>query len=271
MNEVLHDFSAASLAAAVEANLFKYFRYLCSSPSVELRDSAKLTWFITGIPHPFMNGVLRTQLTSDDADNAIEEALAHFKSRQVRFTWWVRSAPRPADLGQRLAAHGLAYCEDPFGMAADLLALDEDSGYTTDLTIEVVDDEDALEQWVRAVLTGFELPDTAKNACLDLFAGLGFDMPLRNYVGLFHGEPVATSQLFLAAGVAGIYYVATAPEARRRGIGTTMTLAPLREARAMGYRIGILQSSEMGLGVYRRLGFEECCTLRYAVSGGRSG
>jgi predicted acetyltransferase len=45
-----------------------------------------------------------------------------------------------------------------------------------------------------------------------------------------------------------------------------VTLAALREARRLGYRIGVLQSSEMGLGVYRRLGFEQYST--YAVYAG---
>jgi len=31
----------------------------------------------------------------------------------------------------------------------------------------------------------------------------------------------------------------------------------------MGYRAGVLQSSEMGFGVYRKLGFEKLCAMEH--------
>jgi hypothetical protein len=46
-------------------------------------------------------------------------------------------------------------------------------------------------------------------------------------------------------------------------VRSAMTLAPLYEARALGYRAAILQSSEMGYRVYRRLGFQKQCQIDY--------
>jgi GNAT superfamily N-acetyltransferase len=126
-----------------------------------------------------------------------------------------------------------------------------------------VEDTTALKQWAYASMIGFGLPETSVDTGFELFAGLGFDLPLRNYLATVDGEPAATSQLLLGAGVAGIYVVATFPAARRQGIGAAITLAPLHDARAMGYRIGILHASPLGEGVYRRLGFQEYCRMSH--------
>lgn len=271
MSDILEDFSAPVLVEAIKANLFEWLEYLGRSPKAELYDGPNMTWVITGIPHYYWNCVLRAQFAPDDVDAKIDETVTHFKSRNVaRFTWWTEPATQPTDLGKHLEAHGFTYTEGSTGMAVDLLALNEDVTAPSALRIERVRDTGTLKKWVQASIIANDQPDTSENTWFDLFSGLGFDLPLHNYVGFLKGEPVAVSELFLAAGVAGIYVVGTIPEARRQGIGSTLTLVPLREARDMGYRIGVLGATPMGLGVYRRLGFQEYCKLDFYLWAGET-
>lgn len=71
------------------------------------------------------------------------------------------------------------------------------------------------------------------------------------------GKVAAVSAMGLLDGVAGIYCVAVLPEYRNRGLGAAVTAEPLRRAAKVGYDIGVLQASTMGLPVYQRLGFVE--------------
>jgi hypothetical protein len=70
-------------------------------------------------------------------------------------------------------------------------------------------------------------------------------------------QRASASRSPMAAGVAGIYAVATIERARRRGMGTAVTLPPLLDARARGYVAGVLRFSEMGYGIYAGMGFTQ--------------
>jgi hypothetical protein len=227
VSSILKDLSAPALIAAIRANQFEWWRTLGSSPKAEFCEGPEVTWLLTGLPTPSMNTVLLKQANPDHVDAIIESILVHFRSRGVtKVSWWTEPGAQPADLGARLVGHDLTYRDGAPGMAVDLLVLNEDLPTPNGPTIEAVRDKEALRKWADASMSGFGLPETVVEPGFDLFAGLGFDLPLRNYVGILNGEPVATSELLLGAGVAGIYAVATIPDARRQGIGAAMTLPP---------------------------------------------
>ncbi|MHC4434723.1 MAG: GNAT family N-acetyltransferase [Planctomycetota bacterium] len=259
MTGISHDLSAPALTTAIEANQFEVFRLFRYWSRAEVHDDPDMLWIITDIAHSLFNSVFRAQLEPDNIDAAIKATIARGRSRNVPILWWVGPATRPANLGEYLEAYGFTRLGDGPGMAVDLLALNEGLPAPPGLTVEQVADVETLEQWCHC----FEWPDFVEDAWLDLLTsiGLGAQSPLRYYLGRLKGEPVAASLLFLGTHVAGIYNVATLPEARRQGIGTATTIAPLREARALGYRVGILQSSEMGFSVYRKIGFREYCKI----------
>jgi hypothetical protein len=262
MEKILKDLSESSLVAAIEANLFEIFRLFKQWSQAEVHDSPELLWVNTEIPFPLFNSILKPRLSPENMDDAINAAIARCKTKNVPMLWWTGPSTKPADLGSRLEAFSFQATEVP-GMAADLDSLPEKMELPEDLVIERVESDEDLEKWCRVLCTAFEMPDFTGDALFDLYRSLGFDpsSPLRNYLGSLNDEVVATSTLYMGAGVAGIYSVSTLERARRKGIGSAMTAAPLMDSRCLGYRVGILQSSELGFNVYHRLGFQEYCKI----------
>jgi GNAT superfamily N-acetyltransferase len=260
MQTILRDFSAHSLVKkAIQANWQNYHYCLGHAPSVELSIGRYLTWLVTNIPDHFMNLVVCTQLPPEGADELVENALAHFRSLGIRKLSWLAEEGVPAlEIKRYLLSHGLTFRESfAIEMAADLIGLQEDLPCPAGLKIVRVEDQETLREWIHIASIGFGVAEEHEQAWYEIFTEAVFDQPFWSYLALLNEEPVATSQLFLSAGVAGIYNVTAVPEARGQGIGAAITLAPLLDARAIGYRIGILQASSLGYGVYRRLGFQD--------------
>jgi GNAT superfamily N-acetyltransferase len=248
-----------SVKSAIKANWEAYHYCLGRSPNVELSIGRYLTWLMTDLPDFFMNLVVSTRLPSEDADELIESALAHFRSMNIRKLSWLAHEGIPsAKINKALLSHGLTFKESfATEMAIDLSPLPGDLPIPPGLRIVPVVDEDTLRQWIHVASIGFRISEEFEKVWYDFFVDAIIDTHFRTYLALLNGKPVGTSQLFLSEGVAGIYNVTCIPEARGQGIGSAITLAPLLQAREIGYRVGILQASQQGYGVYRRLGFQD--------------
>lgn len=263
VNDALQDLSAPALVTAIEANLFDLFHRLGRWPRAEWYEDGALWWAITDIPFAMFTSALRPRFVPDDLDAALDVVIARYQSGNIPALWWTGPTTTPADLGARLVAHGFRQTDDGPGMAVDLQALNEDIPIPSGFTIEKVSHAAALRTWFHPFVAGFDVPDDFTEPFIDWYEWAIFraGVPLHTYLGRLNGEPVACSSVYFGAGVAGIYDVATIPEARRQGIGALITLAPLRDARTLGYRAAILHASQMGHGVYRRLGFRQYCTI----------
>ncbi len=260
MNEHASGSSGRDLIRAIESNGEEFLLALGRAAGAEERDDGRVRWVIGNCPIGYHNCVVRADLSPEETDEVILESLERFRALGVPGSWHVGPSMRPPDLGERLLAHGFDYGGDDIGMAADLSALREDLRLPETFTVERVRDERGLAVWTNTLAAGFGEGPVEAEWVGEMYRriGLGDDAPWRHYLGRLDGEPVATSTLFLAAGVAGIYFVFTLEEARGQGIGAAVTLAALHDARC---RVGVLGSSEMGYPVYRRLGFHEYCRI----------
>ena len=260
MQDILRDLSEIKLVkTAIKANWKNYHYCLWQSPNVELSINPYLTWLLTGIPDHFMNLVVCTKLPKDGVEDLIENAMNHFREINVtRLSWLIEEGMPANELKKHLLAHGLTLrVSFATEMAADLTSLPENIPLPDGLSILPVSDHETLKKWIHVASISFGVPESLEDTWCDFFDKAVFDLPFRTYLALLNGKPVATAQLFLSAGVAGVYNVTCIPQARGRGIGAAITMAPLLDAQKMGYQVGVLQASQSGYKVYRRLGFQD--------------
>ena len=263
MSNILQDLSPSHLINAIEENLAAFLPVFGKLGDFYLDNPLGVKRSITNIPISLFNSVMDARLATEQVDVAIQCILADAKARNVPILWWIGPSTQPADLGKYLEKYDFSLDDEGPGMAVDLANMNESLPAPSDVSIQIAQDEVAWQQWIRTMAIGFEVPASADFVVKGWqdFLCIADPKTTMAYLGFLNGKPVATSLLFLAAGVAGIYAVATVPEARRKGIGTLLTRYPLIQARSKGYKIGILQSSGMGRGVYRSLGFQEYCEI----------
>jgi len=262
MDNIQTDVSTGALITAIQANLCDLFRLLSRADPAEHYENGKFTRWHTPIPHPWFNGVLSSDPPTVDDDPFIDETVQYFRDKGVpAFTWWMEPHLKRSDWEPVLFRHGFGLTDDTPGMAVDLQAINESMPLPDGFEVRVVKDEDTLRTWANIFVNGYGLPAGWESNVFDLWMKFGLELPTHNYLGYLNNRPVSASTVFKGGGVAGIYNVATLPEARGKGLGTAMTLKPLQDARAAGYRIGILQPSDMGFNIYKKLGFRQLCQI----------
>jgi GNAT superfamily N-acetyltransferase len=260
----------------MEANLWRALREMIALvPGAEIHDDPEALWFITGVPHPLFNGILRPHLAPDDVEAWSAQVMQQFRARGVPLLWWLGPNALPGDLGTWLEQQGLRTDGPSPGMTADLLSEEVATPLPPCVEIVQITDSAMRALWGPTLFKGFGL-DCALLQHPGMVAFLEHQ-PLdtvarwRHYLALCEGTPAGAASLFLAEGVAGIYNVAVLPELRRQGIGVALTARTMREARTQGYRVAVLQASALGAPVYRQLGFREICAVTtYVWLGERS-
>ena len=257
------DLSEAALVNAIRMNLCDFFRYLTGKLSLEDRfENDRFTRWYTPLSHPWFNGILCRATPTPADEDFIRETVQYFKERGVGvFTCWLEPHLDRLEWEVFLSEFGFGFSDGTPGMAVDLNSFPETSTVPDGLEIRIVEEESVMRTWAHVFTLGYGMPPDWESMIFDVWSKIGLDFPVQNYLGYLDGQPVSTSTVFYSAGVAGIYDVATLPEARGRGLGSALTLAPLLDARQAGYRIGVLQSSEMGFGVYKRMGFRHLCQI----------
>lgn len=244
------DAVAGTIGARAARHLEIAFREFMTGPGST--HHASYLRLVTGEPHPLGN--LAVVYVPDDPAAALEAASPLLDCAAPACIIFPRGAGPEvvATLKERgfgIEASMPAMAVDIEAMAAT--ALPEGYDWTR------VGDGDDGREWAEALAVGYEIPRGLAEVFspAELGADMAPDAQTQFFAVVRDGKQVATSMLYLADGLAGIYCVSTIPEERNRGLGAHATAEALRIARRLGYRVGVLQSSSAGYPVYIRLGF----------------
>jgi GNAT superfamily N-acetyltransferase len=217
----------------------------------ERRDGYDLVVFPL-VPVPQFNGVWPLD---DSAAASLSGALDEIEQLGLPYSVQIRRGRTPGfeEEARRL---GLTVDEPMPGMVAT--PDDLHGPQLPELEIVRVETADGLAQGLAVAAAGFGAPADllAPLYLLETAAVAG----LEYYLGRVDGRDVSTSVGYTIDDTVGVFNVATPAEHRGRGYGAALTAQAAREGFAAGADLAWLQSSAMGLSVYRRLGFREAET-----------
>jgi hypothetical protein len=265
MVKILTDLSSTALAKAVVENCYAFTPFSHGWKDAETYAGKDVNWVVTDIGFPPANSAFHTNLAPENAGNAIESFKAKGREKNVPLQWYISQDTKPINFTKILTDHGFTTHGDGTGgagMAIDLQAMNESEPVPEGLEIIEVKDNKTLKTWCHIASVGFGIPEQAEPAIVKLFqTDIEYRQPEKFYLGILDGKPVSTSMFYLGEGVVGIYFVATVPEGRNKGAAFAVTQKALKDGRALGYRVGILQASKMGEPVYKCMGFNPVCRV----------
>ena len=97
-------------------------------------------WLDSGLNSATYNCVVSTHLGPESADAYVAAITAHFRQDARTASWHIGPGSSPADLGERLRAHGWTFDFGEPGMAIDLTPLPGAIALPEGLAIETIYD-----------------------------------------------------------------------------------------------------------------------------------
>lgn len=225
-----------------------------SAGTVDERDGLLL---ITGQrAHPILNYAVRTD-AAVDAQVVFARARRTFDACGHGFTVVTMNAHDDSGMGAAAAAAGLRALASPPAMFCSHRL--EDRALPSGIRLERVCDETGLASFREVSKTAWTTYGISEDVTAVVFTRLAMVASdhVAAVVAYDGATPLSCALVVLSHGVAGVYWVGTAPAGRGRGLAEACTRAVTNIGFDAGARMVTLQASPMGDPIYRRLGYRQ--------------
>lgn len=217
--------------------------------------------FATGVDSPFLNVLFDFRLERINSANLVKAATKFFNHHTSHWGWFIT----PASGNNDLSEYGFTLLEEVPAMYFDLLN-EIPNLKSNSVTIHELHQDDDLTLWIQPINEGFGAKDED-----DGYRKLNADIlnkggkKLKHFIAYYKDRLAAAGTLFLSDDSVMIHNVATKTDFKKRGLGTTLTVHMMEEAKKLGLRHCFLDSSQDAFNMYKKIGFRVyCATLVYS-------
>lgn len=205
-----------------------------------------------------LNGAL--SFNDEYSEEMMEKADSFFKQRNLDYTVWVRDH---ADfkLEEILKQRGLSPRRVP---GSSVMAIDErirEALLPDGFKVKGVNTREDIDNFAIVTKEAFDKSDVEIEKMYESEASL-IDANIRAFVIYRDDTPVSAVMTVLSEEVAGIYWVGTVESARGQGLGSFVAQIATNAGFDSGKNLVILQASEAGERVYKRLGYQTITRYR---------
>jgi GNAT superfamily N-acetyltransferase len=256
----LQHWSVEKITKAVTSNLNSLMTYFAQYlDQVDLIRAPGYTIVNSGLQDDTFNYIIDANFSEEQANEKIDQITGYLSRQNVKFSWWISPMDNPPNLQHLLEERGF---KTTINNKLMYINLDEWSWHEEcpqGLEIVRATDVKTLHDFAK-VLT---IDESAFKTYFSWLASvLTEDDPIEYYVGYINGKPVVRGLICYFGQVAGLHWLATTQDERNKGYGTAMQAFRLKRAKELGYPIAVLQASDLGYSLYKRMGYKECGLFR---------
>jgi ribosomal protein S18 acetylase RimI-like enzyme len=246
----------------VEENLRTAMRFFGeASGSGEVRALDGSVAVFSGLDYGVFNIGLLTRGVrgnTSELESRLAELAHFFGARTLRWSFWLcedlLDTPARRRERQTFTSFGMRAISHPPGMMAPTL-LDPVRELPA-IEMRRVTDGPTRAAFAEITSVAFEIPHMVARAVYS--RAEAWNGSYEGFVGMVNGRAVAIVAIVVEAGAMGVYSLATMPEFRRMGYGEALLRCATAEIRARtGLTRLVLQSTEAGYKLYRRMGFHD--------------
>jgi ribosomal protein S18 acetylase RimI-like enzyme len=191
------------------------------------------------------------------SESEIQAAVYHFEDKSHTYTIWIAKNQLNEKVKSIFAVLDLVCIDSTPGMKLNLLNYSPEADSSLH-DIRMVSSPEDLKSYAQLIADQWSPGDKKILDYYDQTSRLILEkkLPIQYAIEYRDGSPVGGIEMCITADTLGIYGLATAKMYRKQGIGNALMTYALKYGKTKNLSNAVLQSSALGYGIYKKLGFK---------------